>query len=82
MAALLWLAAINEYAGVLGASVSGERRYEGPMGKSDRTLVLGIFCLLLGAGIAVEPYAMYGVYVVLVGLLWSTARRIHKTLKP
>lgn len=82
VAALLWLAAVNEYAGVLGASVSGERRYEGPMGKSDRTLVWGIFCLLLGAGIAVEPYAMYGVYVVLAGLLWSTARRIHKTLKP
>ena len=82
LAALLWLAAVNEYAGVLGASVSGERRYEGPMGKSDRTLVWGIFCLLLGAGVAVEPYAMYGVYGVLVGLLWSTARRIHKTLKP
>ena len=82
VAALLWLAAVNEYAGVLGASVSGERRYEGPMGKSDRTIVWGIFCLLLGAGIAVEPYAMYGVYVVLAGLLWSTARRIHKTLKP
>ena len=82
VAALLWQAAVNEYAGVLGASVSGERRYEGPMGKSDRTLVWGIFCLLLGAGIAVEPYAMCGVYVVLAGLLWSTARRIHKTLKP
>jgi CDP-diacylglycerol--glycerol-3-phosphate 3-phosphatidyltransferase len=82
VAALLWLTALNEFAGVLGASVSGERRYEGPMGKSDRTLVWGIFCLFLGAGIAVEPYAMYGVYVVLSGLLWSTARRIHKTLKP
>ena len=82
VAALLWLAAINEYAGVLGASVSGARRYEGPMGKSDRTLVWGIFCLLLGAGIAVEPYATYGVYGVLVGLLWSTARRVNKTLKP
>ena len=52
------------------------------MGKSDRTLVWGIFCLLLGAGIAVEPYAMYGVYGVLIGLLWSTARRIRTTLLP
>jgi CDP-diacylglycerol--glycerol-3-phosphate 3-phosphatidyltransferase len=82
VAALLWLAAVNEYAGVLGAFVSGERRYEGPMGKSDRTLVWGVFCLLMGAGVAVEPYAMYGVYTVLIGLLWSTARRVHKTLKP
>lgn len=82
VAALLWLAAVNEYAGVLGASVSGERRYEGPMGKSDRTLVWGIFCLLLGAGVAVEPFAMYGVYAVLLGLLWSTARRVRTTLMP
>jgi CDP-diacylglycerol--glycerol-3-phosphate 3-phosphatidyltransferase len=82
VAALLWLAAVNEYAGVLGAFVSGERRYEGPMGKSDRTLVWGVFCLLMGAGVAVEPYAMYGVYTVLIGLLWSTVRRVHKTLKP
>jgi CDP-diacylglycerol--glycerol-3-phosphate 3-phosphatidyltransferase len=82
VAALLWLAAVNEYAGVLGAFVSGERRYEGPMGKSDRTLVWGVFCLLMGAGVAVEPYAMYGVYAVLIGLLWSTARRVRRTLTP
>ena len=80
--ALLWLTAVNEFAGVMGASVSGERRYEGPMGKSDRTLVWGVFCLLMGAGVAVEPYAMYGVYAVLVGLLWSTARRVRRTLTP
>lgn len=80
VAALLWLAAVNEYAGVLGASVSGERRYDGPMGKSDRTLVWGVFCLLLGAGFAIEPFTMYGVYAVLIGLLWSTARRVSNTL--
>ena len=82
VAALLWLTAVNEFAGVLGASVSGKRRYEGPMGKSDRTLVWGVFCLLMGAGVAVEPYAMYGVYAVLIGLLWSTARRVRRTLTP
>ena len=80
--ALLWLTAVNEFAGVMGACVSGERRYEGPMGKSDRTLVWGVFCLLMGAGVTVEPYAMYGVYAVLIGLLWSTARRVRRTLTP
>lgn len=82
VAALLWLMALNEFAGVLGAVVSGERRYEGPMGKSDRTLVWGVFCLLMGAEVAVEPYAMYGVYVMLIGLLWSTARRVRRTFIP
>ena len=36
----------------------------------------------MGAEVAVEPYAMYGVYAVLIGLLWSTARRIRRTLTP
>ena len=78
--ALLWMSAVNEYAGVLGASVAGERRYEGPMGKSDRTLVWGVFCLLLGAGVPVEGHVQTGVWVVLAGLCWSTFRRVRATL--
>ena len=80
VAAILWLAAINEYAGVLGASISGKRCYDGPMGKSDRTLVWGVFCLLLGAGVSIEPYIEYGIYAVIIGLLWSTVRRVRSTL--
>ena len=78
--ALLWMSAVNEYAGVLGASVGGERRYEGPMGKSDRTLVWGVFCLLLGAGVPVEGHVQTGLWVVLAGLCWGTFRRVRTTL--
>jgi len=78
--ALLWMSAVNECAGVLGAAVGGERRYEGPMGKSDRTLVWGLFCLLLGAGVPVEGHVQTGVWVVLAGLCWSTFRRVRAIL--
>ena len=80
VAALLWMSAVNECAGVLGAAVGEERRYEGPMGKSDRTLVWGVFCLLLGAGVPVEGHVQTGLCVVLAGLCWSTFRRIRGTL--
>jgi CDP-diacylglycerol--glycerol-3-phosphate 3-phosphatidyltransferase len=80
VAALLWMSAVNECAGVLGASVGGERRYEGPMGKSDRTLVWGVFCLLLGAGVPVEGHVQTGLCLVLAGLCWSTFRRVRATL--
>ena len=80
VAALLWMSAVNEYAGVLGATLGGERRYEGPMGKSDRTLVWGVFCLLLGTGVPVEGYVKTGFCVVLAGLCWSTFRRVRATL--
>jgi len=79
--AFLWLAAVNEYAGVLGAAVGNARRYEGPMGKSDRTLVWGLLCIALGAGVDIEPYAMLGLQVVMGLLAWSTLRRVASTLK-
>lgn len=48
------LAALTEYAGVLGLMVGASRRYDGPMGKSDRAFVIGVLgvglaCGLLGA---------------------------------
>ena len=80
VAALLWMSAVNECAGVLGASVGGERRYEGPMGKSDRTLIWGVFCMLLGAGVPAEGHVQTGLCLVLAGLCWSTFRRVRATL--
>jgi CDP-diacylglycerol--glycerol-3-phosphate 3-phosphatidyltransferase len=52
--AVVWafalLAAVAEYAGVLGPLVGAQRRYEGPMGKSDRAFVVGALGLLLAFG--------------------------------
>jgi len=42
------LAVFSEYAGVLGPMVGASRRYDGPMGKSDRAFVLGV----LATGVA------------------------------
>ncbi|MDQ1090843.1 CDP-diacylglycerol--glycerol-3-phosphate 3-phosphatidyltransferase [Xanthomonas sacchari] len=53
-AGALWLmaltAALTEYAGVLGLMVGASRRYDGPMGKSDRAFVVGLLGLLLAGG--------------------------------
>jgi CDP-diacylglycerol--glycerol-3-phosphate 3-phosphatidyltransferase len=47
----IFLSILNEFAGLLGQALGGERRYDGPMGKSDRALVLGLLCLLIGFGL-------------------------------
>ncbi|MCP1621790.1 CDP-alcohol phosphatidyltransferase family protein [Pseudomonas nitroreducens] len=44
------LAVISEYAGVLGLMVGASRRYDGPMGKSDRALCFGVFGAAVAAG--------------------------------
>ncbi|WP_242345071.1 CDP-alcohol phosphatidyltransferase family protein [Anaeromyxobacter terrae] len=40
-------AVLTEFCGVLGQALGGTRRYDGPMGKSDRALVVGAFALVL-----------------------------------
>ena len=43
-------AMLSEFAGALAWALGGERRYDGPLGKSDRALLLGAFALLYAAG--------------------------------
>ena len=42
----IFLSTLNEFTGILTKAATGARRYDGPMGKSDRALVLGTTCLL------------------------------------
>ncbi|MBI4987671.1 MAG: CDP-alcohol phosphatidyltransferase family protein [Rhodocyclales bacterium] len=49
IATIVFLSALSEMAGVLGQVVGAERRYDGPMGKSDRALVFGALGLWVGA---------------------------------
>lgn len=45
------LAITAEMTGVVAVQLGGVRRYDGPMGKSDRALVFGLLALLLGLGV-------------------------------
>ena len=48
VASVIFLAGLSEMAGVLGLTVCAERRYDGPMGKSDRAAVFGALGLAFG----------------------------------
>ncbi len=65
------LAVISEMTGVIAVQVGGTRRYEGPMGKSDRALFLGTLCLGLGLG-WVTVLMSWIVLAVVLGLLAVT----------
>lgn len=50
------LSIISEMAGVLSEVHSGERRYDGPMGKSDRAFLIGAVAVFLLFNVPLEPY--------------------------
>lgn len=77
----LFLSTINEFTGVLGKAISKVRRYEGPMGKSDRALVVGIICLILFFTKSILPFLDYMFVLINLLLIVSTAVRIRNTLK-
>lgn len=45
------LGVIGEMAGVVAVQIGAERRYDGPLGKSDRAFLFGLLALLLGIGV-------------------------------
>lgn len=63
-------AALTEMAGVVALQVGAERRYDGPMGKSDRAFAFGLVAVLIGIGLPVAPYLSYavGAIALLAGL--------------
>jgi len=75
------LAVINEFAGLLGRALGGERRYEGPMGKSDRAFLIGLFSLVFFFWRDIELYSnwVFGIGGILI--IISTFVRLKKSLR-
>ena len=76
--AAVLLAGLTEMTGVVAVQIGAGRRYDGPMGKSDRALVFGGLCLLLGLGVAPGLWldaVLLGVVVLLALTVFNRARR-------
>ncbi|MGJ3441185.1 CDP-alcohol phosphatidyltransferase family protein [Pseudomonas sp. Je.1.5.c] len=73
-------ALICEYAGVMGPLAGASRRYDGPMGKSDRAFAFGV----LGAGVAfglLSPTWINGLLLVIALLsLYTLYNRVRRGL--
>ncbi len=71
---------LTELAGILTQAIGKTRRYDGPMGKSDRAFVIGVVSLMLGFGIVPIGW-LNGVFILLIFLsLWTVWRRCQKGL--
>lgn len=74
------LSVLTEMAGVVAVQQGASRRYDGPLGKSDRAFVFGVLALLLGLGI--EPGRWADAVLALVAVLsaLTVVNRCRKAL--
>ena len=79
--AFLCLSLVNEFSGLLGKAINNDRRYDGPMGKSDRAFVISLLGILLFFDIPFNPYIIYIFSFLNVLLLLSTYKRISGAYK-
>ncbi len=71
---------LAEFAGVLALAVGAARRFDGPMGKSDRAFAFGVLGLMIGAGAA--PVWVNAVLALVLALsLWTVANRLRQALR-
>jgi phosphatidylglycerophosphate synthase len=81
IASVIFLSALSEMTGALGPMVGAERRYDGPMGKSDRAFVFGALGLWLGAAGSLPGWAFWIMPAVAVLILLNIVNRIRNALK-
>ena len=75
------LAGVTELAGVAAVAIGASRRYDGPMGKSDRAFVFGALGLLLGCGVAPGRWVAVVVWVVVALLAATVVNRMRGALR-
>lgn len=78
VAAIVFLALATEMTGVVAVQIGASRRYDGPLGKSDRAFLFGVLGLLLGLGVPAGRWltVVQGVAIVLLAqTVWNRAKR-------
>lgn len=75
---LSWL---TEYSGVLGVMIGATRRYDGPMGKSDRAFVFGGISLGIASGLLPLNWINILLWLISILLIYTVYNRIRNGLQ-
>lgn len=77
VSAVIFFAALSEMAGALGPMVGSERRYDGPMGKSDRAFVFGTLGLWVGLTQSLPNWAFWIMPIVAAATTINIFNRVR-----
>jgi len=71
------LSILTEFAGALGPAMGGSRRYDGPMGKSDRAVVFGALGLWIGMSAPLPAWLGWAVPILAALLILTVVSRVR-----
>lgn len=82
-----FLSILSEYTGVMAPLIGQERRYDGPMGKSDRALAFSVICLIIVACsifdfnlTLLSSICNFILVIIILLSLWTIYNRIKNSL--
>jgi len=75
LGAVIVLAGLSEFAGALGPTIGASRRYDGPLGKSDRAFVFGALALYVALGGPLPAWAAWLMPLLAALTAWTVVNR-------
>ncbi|HBO37696.1 MAG TPA: CDP-alcohol phosphatidyltransferase family protein [Pasteurellaceae bacterium] len=77
---IIWLAGLTEFCGVLGQVQGKTRRYDGPLGKSDRAFLFGLLGLIYTFIPALPEWLSWVAWGVIMLLVLTCIKRVRAGL--
>ena len=81
VALIVVLSIVAEFAGVLGLQAGASRRYDGPMGKSDRALVFGALGFWAGTSMPPASWMPWVMPLVAALLVFTIVNRVRSGIR-
>jgi CDP-diacylglycerol--glycerol-3-phosphate 3-phosphatidyltransferase len=78
---VIMLSLLTEFAGVLAAAAGTARRYDGPLGKSDRAVVFGALGLWIAIAGSLPSWIRWLIPVLVILLVLTTVNRIYRAIR-
>ena len=77
---IIWLSALTEFCGVLGQVQGKTRRYDGPLGKSDRAFLFGVLGLVYVFVPTLPDFLYWLLWVAIILLIVTCVKRVKSGL--
>ncbi|MWN30892.1 MULTISPECIES: CDP-alcohol phosphatidyltransferase family protein [unclassified Gilliamella] len=78
---LILLSILTEYSGILGVMIGASRRYDGPMGKSDRAFVFGVISLGIATYLLPLMWINTLFWIISFLLIYTVINRVRKGMQ-